>query len=164
MARKVMVNGLDIGYIPPTVASDVAYSNTTSGLASTTVQGAIDEISQTASPSSSLDNRINIKSNHTTFNTAYEFPSDGYVYAECPYIYESAESGYTITIFGSNATSSNYSQKSLQLQFGALISGVTVSSGGTIMITDRQSLYVRKGMKAIVTTSGSASVYFVPFV
>ena len=46
MARKVMVNGLDIGYIPPSAASDVAYSNTTSGLAATNAQGAIDEVSK----------------------------------------------------------------------------------------------------------------------
>lgn len=44
MARKVMVNGLDIGYIPPAAAADVVYNNTTSGLASTTTQGAIDEV------------------------------------------------------------------------------------------------------------------------
>lgn len=44
MARKVMVNGLDIGYIPPSAASDVAYSNTTSGLTATDVQAAIDEV------------------------------------------------------------------------------------------------------------------------
>lgn len=45
MARKVMVNGLDIGYIPPSAAADVVYDNTTSGLASTTVQGAVDIVS-----------------------------------------------------------------------------------------------------------------------
>ena len=45
MARKVMVNGLDIGYIPPSSASDVIYNNQSSGLASTVVQSAIDEIS-----------------------------------------------------------------------------------------------------------------------
>ena len=45
MARKVMVNGLDIGYIPPSSASDVIYNNQSSGLASTVVQSAIDEMS-----------------------------------------------------------------------------------------------------------------------
>lgn len=44
MARKVMVNGLDIGYIPPSAASDVTYDNTTSGLRSTNVQSAISEL------------------------------------------------------------------------------------------------------------------------
>ena len=44
MARKVMVNGLDIGYIPPTSAGDVTYDNTDSGLTATTAQTAIDEL------------------------------------------------------------------------------------------------------------------------
>ena len=44
MARKVMVNGLDIGYIPPSSASDVTFNNTSSQLLSDTVQGAIDEL------------------------------------------------------------------------------------------------------------------------
>lgn len=44
MARKVMVNGLDIGYIPPSAAADVTYDNTTSGIRSTNVQGAISEL------------------------------------------------------------------------------------------------------------------------
>ncbi len=44
MARKVMVNGLDIGYIPPSAAADVVYNNTASGLEATDVQDAIDEL------------------------------------------------------------------------------------------------------------------------
>ena len=48
MARKVMVNGYDIGYIPPAAAADVEYDNTTSGLAATQVQSAIDEIASGA--------------------------------------------------------------------------------------------------------------------
>lgn len=44
MARKVMVNGLDIGYIPPASALDVVYNNSASGITSQTVQGAIDEL------------------------------------------------------------------------------------------------------------------------
>lgn len=39
-----MVNGLDIGYIPPSAAADVVYNNTTSGLEATDVQDAIDEL------------------------------------------------------------------------------------------------------------------------
>ena len=46
MARKVMVNGLDIGYVPPTSAQDIVYDNTSSGLASTTIQGAVDEVAE----------------------------------------------------------------------------------------------------------------------
>ena len=44
MAQKVMVNGLDIGYVPPANASDVTYSSTVSGLAATNVSNAIDAI------------------------------------------------------------------------------------------------------------------------
>lgn len=46
MARKVMVNGLDIGYIPPSAAADVVYNNTTSRLEATDIQDAIDEVNQ----------------------------------------------------------------------------------------------------------------------
>lgn len=49
MANKVMVNGMNIGYIPPAAANDVTYSNTSSGLTATKVQGAIDELNSKVS-------------------------------------------------------------------------------------------------------------------
>ena len=44
MSKKVIVNGMNIGYLPPTNASEINYDNTTSGLTSNNLQDALDEL------------------------------------------------------------------------------------------------------------------------
>ena len=103
MARKVMVNGLDIGYIPPAYASDVIYNNLSSGLASTVSQGAIDE----------LASRLNLATTATlTAGATTVSFSDARITANCiidPYLWVPTD-GTEVTIVGPTKCSQSTGQ------------------------------------------------------
>ena len=131
---------------PETEAGIVEYDNSQSGLSATTVQGAIDEISQAAS---GLGTPVDIMSDHRSFNNAYVFPSDGYITFQAQ-----LDDNIDVRVYGSNATTA--ADPYIRLY----ISPMQLGQGS---FYEDQALYVRKGMKAYVAL-GYKAVNFIPLI
>lgn len=112
------------------------------GMSATNVQAALAELK-------AEDNRVNTlgsayslnNNNHTSFASSYTFPYDGYVQ-----IYAGGGSG-TVFVYGSDATADADNHMTN-----------ANSADGT-----RSSVFVRKGMIAYATVTGTSNVSYIPF-
>lgn len=119
--------------------ADVDYSGTTSGLSATNVQSAIDEVVDKVAANDLVAGYSLTSNNHTSYNSAYTLPSDGYIQ-----IYAGGGAGNAY-IYGASSTADS----------DAHVNNVN-STDGT-----RASMFVKKGMKVYATATGTSNVSFV---
>ena len=137
---------------PATTAAAVSYDNTTSGMAATDVQDAVDELDAAVDTINSslvglIDDDLGADINITSYTTAnkYTFPSDGYV---------KVSSGDTS------------GQTTFAMIYGSTNDSVNVPLWARSPATNYRgyaSLYVRKGMRcATYATEGTGGVTYTP--
>lgn len=98
----------------------------------------------TDSKKNNFGNSVNIKSYNTTANK-YECPNDGYIFLNCT---NSTNDYVMVTLYGNSDNESNWVQIRARYNHNYT-----------------NSIYVRKGVKALVQTiDGSPEILFVPFV
>ena len=127
-------------------AAEIRYDNTGSGLTSTDVQDAIDEVNNTLSTNltdlrkNNLGTRIAL-----SLNDVYAFPSDGYLHMATD---TAVNSRVVVVIYGRNGS-------------GYFISDIQTD---TLNYPKTLQIYVRNGMYVVVSTlSVGASCAFIPF-
>ena len=137
-------NGIDITSNVISFDGDTApYDNTSSGLAATNIQGAIDEI---VSDIPSLENNLGTEVNlslQTSLANAYVAPNDGYVNLAA----SSSNASISVSIYGASATDTNapHTLAHISTQY------------------DNQTVYVRKGMKIFISSLSGGVCKFIPF-